>query len=151
MDTKYSKEAKMFKVHELDINDYIGYAKSHIGETHDVHFKHNDMKAGEFTILDFEPLDNPHFGYHYWKHEEDKTPDHAKLGYYFVKFNGTKWYNGKIIKTPVVAYVQSEYTNEGKAEPYKTKALCIYDRNAETGKALKAYDFGILDFMSRVD
>ena len=93
--------------------------------------------AGKFEIIDFVE-DNAHFDYGFWKHEENETPDTAKLGYYVVKITETKFYNGKTIRVPVSAYVQDE---KGI-----TKALFINNVNLDTGKALKAYEFGIIDF-----
>lgn len=130
----------MLKINELDINYFVALAKSHIGEIHDVEFQSMSRCgeiAGKFEIIDFVE-DNAHFGYEFWKNEENETPDTAELGYYVVKITETKFYNGKTIRVPVSAYVQDETGI--------TKALYIGNINLDTGKALKAYEFGIIDF-----
>lgn len=135
-----------FKTAELDINEFVRFAESHVGETHDLEyqtFSKRGEPAGKYEIIGFEPLDNPHFEYRYWKHAENDTPDNAELGYYYIKISDSKFYNGKTIKARVVAYVQTE---DKDGNYYKTKALYIYNVNEETGKGLKAYQFGILDF-----
>lgn len=130
----------MFKINELDINYFVKLAESHVGEIHELKYQ-SDSKYGEIAgkveILEFTP-DNPHFDYNFWRHEEDQTPDTAKLGYYLVKITESKFYNGKTIRVPVSAYVQDE---KGI-----TKALYINNVNSDTGKQLRAYKFGILDF-----
>lgn len=139
----------MFTIDQLNINDYIEYAKSHVGEVHDLQFQTLSKRAqaaGKFEILDFVESENPHFDYSFWRFKEAQTPDEADLGYYFVKMIDTKFYNNKIIKVPVIAYVQH---CDGASECFKTKALFISHVNAETNKTLKAYSFGILDFRSR--
>lgn len=140
-----------FTVDDLNINDYLKYAEDHVGETHDLVFQTASKRgevAGTYTIIKFEASENPHFGYHYWKYEEAKIPQVAELGYYYIKFEGSKFYNGKTIKCPVSAYVQSDY--DGKpVKCYKTKALFINNVNADTNKRLKAYEFEIIDFRVR--
>lgn len=130
----------MFKINELDINYFVELAESHVGEIHALEYEtpsKRDQDAGKFEILDFTPV-NPHFGYTFWKYEEDQTPNTAKLGYYLVKITESKFYNGKTIRVPVTAYVQSD--------DKITKALYIDTENLDTGKRLRAYSFGILDF-----
>lgn len=130
----------MKHISELDINYFVELARSHVGEIHDLEFQSMNKCgeiAGKYEIVDFEE-NNPRFEYEFWKNEENETPDTAKLGYYLVKITETKFYNGKTIRVPVSAYVQDK---KGI-----TKALYIYNINADTGKALKAYEFGIIDF-----
>lgn len=130
----------MFKINELDINYFVKLAESHVGEIHDLKYQ-SDSKygeiAGKFEILEFVP-DNPRFDYSHWTTRENETPDHAELGYYLVKITESKFYNGKTIRVPVSAYVQEH--------DKITKALFINNVNLDTGKGLRAYSFGILDF-----
>ena len=56
----------------------------------------------------------------------------------YQSFRAEQFYNGKTIRVPVSAYVQSD--------DKITKALFINNVNLDTGKTLKAYKFGILDF-----
>jgi hypothetical protein len=128
----------MFKINELDINYFVKLAESHVGEIHNLKFQsYRADYAGKYEILEFVP-DNPHFDYNYWMSREDETPDTAKLGYYLVKITESKFYNGKTIRVPVSAYVQED--------DKITNALYIGHVNLDTGKSLKAYQFGILDF-----
>ena len=128
----------MFKINELDINYFVKLAESHVGEIHDLEFQSfRTDYAGKYEIIEFTP-ENPHFDYHFWRNREDETPDTAVLGYYLVKITESKFYNGKTIRVPVSAYVQDD--------DKITKALFISNLNLDTGKCLKAYKFGILDF-----
>ena len=128
----------MLKTNELDINYFVELAKNHVGEIHDLEYQSfRAERAGKYEILEFTP-DNPHFKYSYWRYLEEDTPNDADLGYYLVKITESKFYNGKTIRVPVSAYVQSD--------DKITKALFINNVNLDTGKTLKAYKFGILDF-----
>ena len=138
---------KQYTEDMLNINDFIEFAKSHVGETHDVRFQSSSkwgQVAGQYTILDFEASD-PHFEYSYWKNKDNKTPDGAKLGHYTIRFEGTKFYNGKTLKCPVTAYVQDN-DRDDEDNWYITKALHIGNYDIENGKFPKAYCFKILDF-----
>lgn len=135
-----------FREDELDTNEFAEYAAQHIGETHNLEFQGNRKIgeiAGKYEILDFEKLDNPKFIYYYWKHEEEGTPDGLNVGFYKIRLTDTKYYNGKTFWFPVTAYVQDTYRRE---EVSKTKALHILNAPRETGKTLKAYEFGIIDY-----
>jgi hypothetical protein len=139
-----------YTIDNLDINDFVAYAKSHVGETRELEYQTCSMygeKAGEYTIVRFEASDDPRFTYRYRSDEEDRIPTGAELGYYYIKFSGSKWYNGKTIKCPVSAYVQDIDRKTG--ECFKTKALYVNTINMETGKRLKAYSFGIIDWEVR--
>lgn len=126
----------MLKTNELDINYFVALAESHVGEVHDLDYQSfRTEPAGKYEILSFTPI-NPEFTFTPW-HEDDE-PTGAKLGYYLVKFSGTKFYNGKSIRVPVSAYVQED--------DKITKALFINNVNLDTGKTLRAYEFSILDF-----
>lgn len=128
----------MYKTNELDINYFVELAKSHVGEIGEVESQGNTIRQyGHFQIIDFKP-ENPHFTHTYWIHEEDDTPDGADLGEYTIKCLDTKFYKGKEIRVRVSAYVQ-----EDKGV---TKALYVDNINRETGKTLRAYSFGIIDF-----
>lgn len=139
---------KRFTTPELNINEFIKYAESHVGEVHELEyqtFSKRDQYAGKYEIISFEPSDDPHFTFNYWKYKEDDTPSGAELGYYYIRIFDSKFYNGKTIKAKVTAYVQTEERmNTGNW--FKTKALFINNANEETGKRLKAYAFGIIDF-----
>ena len=137
-----------YTVEQLDITEYIKYAESHIGETHELKYESASKwteTAGNFTITGFEASENPHFGFSWSGSAKDNTPDTAELGFYYIKFEGSKWYNGKTIKCPVSAYVQTR-SRDNLNEWCKTKALYIHTENAETGKRLKAYNFGIIAY-----
>ena len=139
----------MFKAEELDINYFVDLAASHVGEVHTVGFqtmaKYGE-EAGKFEILEYIEED-PHFTFRYWLNRDNNTPDGAKLGYYRVKLTGTKFYNGKIFRVPVSASVQgSKKEDEGKI----LKEIFVESKNADTGKWLKAYEFGFIDFGVRV-
>lgn len=128
----------MKKTEELDINYYVELAKREIGKTHDVKYESDyRKKAGEFTVLSFEE-ENPAFTYNWIQHKEDDTPDGAELGYYRVRINNTKFYNGKEIRVRVKAYVQD----------YKglNDHLFISTKDENTGKWLRAYTFPILNW-----
>lgn len=128
----------MLKTNELDINYFVALAESHVGEVHDLDYQSfRTEPAGKYEILGFTPV-NPEFTYNHWWNRENDEPDGAKLGYYLVKFSGTKFYNGKSIRVPVSAYVQED--------DKITKALFINNVNLDTGKTLRAYEFSILDF-----
>lgn len=136
----------MTTTEQLDINEYIKYAESHVGETHELKYESAGKwaeTAGRFTITGFEVSENPHFGVS-WSGKKDNTPDIAELGFYYIRFDGSKWYNGKTIKCPVIALVQTR-KRDNLNEWCKTKALYIRTENAETGKRLKAYNFGLID------
>lgn len=140
--------AKRFTATELDIHDFVEYAKAHVGEKHALEFqdyKKGDQIAGYFEILDFEQDSNPEFVFHHWRSEEENTPDGARVGCYRVRLTGTKFYNGKTFTVPVTAYVQ----HERAGYVFKTKALFVSNVPNETGKRMKAYSFGILDFNAR--
>lgn len=137
-----------YTIDELDINEYVGFAASHVGETRELEFQTFSKRgeaAGKYEILDFEKDENPRFTYHYWRHEENRTPDSAVLGWYKIRLTETKYYNGKTFWFPVTAYVQDEYKPEGD-HARKTRDLFINNAPRETNKRLKAYEFGIIDF-----
>lgn len=127
---------------ELDIREFIGFAKEHVGEKNTLMFRNDFDKSGMYEILDFEEDGDPRFEYHYWRHEEALTPDSAVLGYYKIRLTETKFYNGRTFWFPVSAYVQDN--KEGWV--IKTKALYISSTPRENGKMLRAYSFPIIDF-----
>lgn len=132
----------MKKTNELDINYYVELAKREVGSVHDLEFQSMSKygeKAGTFEILEFEEVE-PKFTYSYWKNKENDTPDGAIIGYFKIKLSDTKFYNGKTFRFEVKAYVQSSDTGE------VNDRLFISNKNADTGKWLKAYDFPILNW-----
>ena len=139
----------MFKTNELDINYFVELAKSHVGEIHDLEFQTHSKRgeaAGKYEILSFTE-ENPHFTMHYFRNKGDDTPDGADLGYYTIRITESKFYNGKVIRVPVQAYVQAkDRINLADGEYHITKALFINNVNLDTGKSLKAYEFGIIDW-----
>lgn len=129
----------MMKTNELNINDYIKLAEEKIGYVGELRFQSkNNEYAGKFEILGFEPNENPQFTYSHWSYEEDDTPDGARLGYFTIKLTDTKFYNNKIMKFKVNAYVQSREGRDNR--------LFISTKNEVTGKYLKAYEFPILNW-----
>lgn len=131
----------MINIKDLDINYFMELAKNHVGEVHNLEFQtfsKRDQYAGKYEILDFIPAEEPKFDYSHWSYEEDQTPNEADLGYYMIKISDSKFYNGKTIKVHVTAYVQDD---KGI-----TKALYIWNVDENTGKRLKAYEFGIIDY-----
>lgn len=134
-----------FKENELNINEFVKYAENHVGETHELKFQSKRGEyAGKYEILNFEAYE-PHFTYRYWSCEGEKEPDGAKLGFYTIKITDSKFYNGKTIKVAVHAYVQ-ECDDMRTDDWYKTKQLYISNINEATGKTLRAYEFGIIDW-----
>ena len=132
---------KRYTFDELDINFYMECAKSHVGEVNNLDFQafgRRGEPAGQYEILEFIPAEAPAFTYTYKRFEDDQTPDGADLGFYMVRIFNTKFYNGKTFRVPVTAYVQDK--------GHITKALHVSSVNADTGKALKAYEFPIIDW-----
>ena len=133
----------MKKTNELNINEYVMLAQEKVGYIGEIEFQspasyRKCENPGQFEILAFEQHENPHFEYKFWKHEKDDTPDGAVVGYYFIKFIDTKFYNNKVMKFKVSAYVQDDKGTNSR--------LYIWNNNEETGKWLKAYQFPILNW-----
>lgn len=129
----------MLKTNELDINYFVKLAEAKEGFIGDLEFQSNRADAaGKFEIIKFEKLEEPKFRYSFWRYAEEDTPNRADVGIYTVKLSGTKFYNGRVLKFKVSAYVQDE---DGVND-----RLYISNTNEATGKTLRAYQFPILNW-----
>ena len=136
---------------ELNIRDYVEYAKSHVGEVHDVLYMNNHVTAGHYEIIDFIESDEPklvyntEWAYDYKKHEQ--VPTAADVGYYIIRFIDTKYYKNRTLTFKITVSVQGR--DWGTNEIYKTKAIFVSTKAEETQKWLKAYRFDCIDFEVR--
>lgn len=131
----------MKKTSELNINEYIMLAEEKVGFVGNMEYASTNKYgeyAGLFEILAFEQAAEPHFKYSFWKYEKEDTPDGAVLGYFFIRLFNTKFYNNRVVKVEVRAYVQDKEGTNSR--------LFVSTKDEDTGKNLKAYQFPILNW-----
>ena len=130
---------------ELDLQYYVNLARKQIGKTYDLRFQSDAkcrQKAGEFEILDFEEKNARWELNDYYLRIGQEIITGADLGTFTIRFKNTKFYNGKVMRFHVQAYVQDK---NGVNDH-----LFIGDVNEESGKGLKAYRFPILNWNYKV-
>ena len=126
---------------ELDLQYYVNLARKQVGTIHDLRFQSNAkcrQKAGEFEILDFEEKNARWELNDYYLRIGQEIITGADLGTFTIRFKNTKFYNGKVMRFHVQAYVQDK---NGVNDH-----LFICNINEESGKGLKAYEFPILNW-----
>ena len=129
---------------ELDLQYYVNLARKQVGTIHDLQFQSDakwGQKAGEFEILDFEEKNARWKLNNYYLGMGQEVVAGADLGTFTIRFKNTKFYNGKVMRFHVQAYVQDK---NGVNDH-----LFIRNVNEESGKGLKAYDFPILNWNYR--
>lgn len=129
---------------ELDLQYYVNLARKQVGTIHNLQFQSDakwGQKAGEFEILDFEEKNARWKLNNYYLGMGQEVVAGADLGTFTIRFKNTKFYNGKVMRFHVQAYVQ----DKNGVNDY----LFIRNVNEESGKGLKAYDFPILNWNYR--
>ena len=125
---------------EVNLAKYMDMIKSKVGNTYELEFqssRRSGESAGKFEIISFTPgeIEITLDGYYAGKGEE--VVDSVKLGKYSIKFIDTKFYKNKVVDFPCKVYFGLKHREED-AKVY------IENVNMETGKYIRAYDFGFI-------